>query len=226
VRHGVADSSSIGILCLQGDFEAHGRVLERLGIPWREVRRAADLEGLRGLILPGGESSTMWHFLSQDGLAGALQDFARRGGALFGTCAGAILLADEVRNPTARGLGLLDITVERNGYGRQLYSSVRSLQLVDGSEIEGGTKTKSRPETAPATLEAVLIRAPRIRRVGRGVTVRARLDGDAVWVEQGRVMATTFHPELGTELRPHRRFLALAAQSHTAKSASTRRRIR
>jgi 5'-phosphate synthase pdxT subunit len=202
----VANATTIGVLCLQGDYEAHGRVLDRLGIAWRDVRRTADLEGLRGLILPGGESTTMWHFLSQDGLAEALQDFAGRGGALFGTCAGAILLADEVRNPAGRGLGLLDITVERNGYGRQLYSSVRSVELED----EGGA------------LEAVLIRAPRIRRLGRDVTVRARLDGDAVWVEQGRVMATTFHPELGNELRPHRRFLALAAQTSTPRGTRKR----
>jgi 5'-phosphate synthase pdxT subunit len=176
-------------------------VLERLGVAWRDVRRTADLQGLQGLILPGGESTTMWHFLRQDGLAPALQEFARRGGALYGTCAGAILLAREVENPAGRGLDLLDMTVERNGYGRQLQSAVHRVLLDDAVAGE---------PAGDGAIEVVLIRAPRIRRVGRGVTVHARLDADPVWVEQGRVMATTFHPELGSDLRPHRRFLALA----------------
>ena len=200
----LADGLQIGVLCVQGDYEAHGRVLERLGVAWRDVRRAAELDGLHGLILPGGESTTMWHFLRQDGLEAAVRGCAASGAAVFGTCAGAILLAREVRNPAADGLGLLDITVERNSYGRQVQSDIRQAQLDDTAGLADAT-----PGT-PVTVEAVLIRAPRILHTGPGVRVRARLGGDPVWVEQGAVMATTFHPELGTEERPHRRFLDLA----------------
>ncbi|MFQ5600315.1 MAG: pyridoxal 5'-phosphate synthase glutaminase subunit PdxT [Candidatus Krumholzibacteriia bacterium] len=186
----------IGVLALQGDFQAHGHALERLGQSWREVRRACELRGLQGLVLPGGESTTMWHFMRENGLAAALRDYARAGGAVYGTCAGTILLAREVSNPPAAGLGILDITVERNSYGRQTKSSVR----------RAATDDPERP-----WIEAVLIRAPRILRIGPGVVVRARLDGDPVWVEQERAIATTFHPELGDDLRVHRRFLEIAA---------------
>lgn len=192
----------IGILCLQGDYEAHAQVLERLGATWRDVRRADQLADLHGLLLPGGESTTMWHFLRQDGLEAALRRLAARGAALYGTCAGAIVLAREVRNPDAAGLGCLDITIERNAYGRQTESSVRQAELEDVAGLDGGA-------IPGAPVEAVLIRAPRILRVGPGVRVRARLGGDPVWVEAGPVMATTFHPELGNDVRPHRRFLEL-----------------
>lgn len=192
----------IGILCLQGDYAAHGRVLARLGQAWHDVRRPEDLHDLAGLILPGGESTTMWHFLHQDGFEAALLAFARSGGALYGTCAGAILLAREVRNPPAAGLGLLDVTVERNSYGRQVDSRVRQAVTEDGE-----------------ALEAVLIRAPRIVDVGPGVRVRATLDGDPVWVEEGRVLATTFHPELGHDTRLHRRFLEITAAAHAGARA-------
>ena len=188
----------VGILALQGDIQAHERVLDRLGVDWREVRRPGELEGLAGLVLPGGESTTMWHFLRQDGFDAALRDFGRAGGALFGTCAGAILLAREVQNPPGPALGLLDIAVQRNGWGRQTMSRVE-------------TATTDDPE-APR-IEAVLIRAPRILRWGPGIRVRARLGEEPVWVEQGRTMATTFHPELSTELRVHHRFLELAARA-------------
>lgn len=193
----------IGILCLQGDFAAHGRVLEGLGQGWRDVRRKQDLRGLAGLVIPGGESTTMWHFLRQDGFDAALVDFARQGGAVYGTCAGAILLAREVRNPAASGLGLLDITLERNSYGRQTESRVRWATTDDGD-----------------SMEAVLIRAPRILAIGAHVRVRARLDGDPVWVEEGRILATTFHPELGAETRPHRRFLEVASGVSAAPARS------
>lgn len=195
----LGDGVQIGVLCLQGDYAAHGQVLERLGIAWREVRRAAQLVGLHGLVIPGGESTTMWHFLRQDGLEAALRDFGRSGAAVYGTCAGAIVLAREVMNPPGAGLGLLDITVERNSYGRQLRSDVRQARLESGG-----------------LMEAVLIRAPRIVRAGPAVRARARLDGDPVWVEEGAVMATTFHPELGSEERPHRRFLELARAAAAA----------
>jgi len=189
-----ANSAQIGILCLQGDYDAHGRMLERLGCRWRDVRRASDLDGLRGLILPGGESTTMGYFLRRDGFDDALSRFGRMGGALFGTCAGAILLATGVRNPTADGLGLLDMDVERNSYGRQIASRIATATLASGG-----------------TLEAVLIRAPRIVRCGENLIVRAILDGDPVWVECGRIVATTFHPELADETRVHARWLELAA---------------
>jgi pyridoxal 5'-phosphate synthase pdxT subunit len=198
------DKATVGILCLQGDYEAHAQVLARLGARWRAVRRAAELDGLCGLLLPGGESTTMWHFLRQDDFESALRRFAARGAALFGTCAGAILLAREVRNPESAGLGCLDITIERNAYGRQTESRVGQATLADVTGLDGGA-SRGQP------VEAVLIRAPRILRVGPGVRVRARLGDDPVWVESGPVMATTFHPELGSELRPHHRFLQLCA---------------
>lgn len=186
----------IGVLALQGDIQAHERVLARLGCTWREVRRPEELEDLQGLLLPGGESTTMWRFLAEDGFAAALRTFASAGGALLGTCAGAILLAREVQNPAGTGLGILDMTVQRNGWGRQTRSRVETARTDDPA--------------APA-IEAVLIRAPRILRVGPGVCVRAWLGEEPVWVEAGRAIATTFHPELSDELRVHRRFLQLAA---------------
>lgn len=199
----------IGILCLQGDYQAHGQVLERLGVRWRDVRRASELAGLHGLLLPGGESTTMWHFLRQDGLESALRAVAAGGAAVYGTCAGAILLAREVRNPDGSGLGCLDLTIERNGYGRQADSSVQHATLADDSGLDADW-------TAGESLELILIRAPRILRAGPDVRVRARLGGDPVWVESGRLMATTFHPELGLDVRWHRRFVALAAAAARA----------
>jgi len=189
----------VGVLALQGDIQAHEAVLDRLGAGWREVRGPADLAGLHGLVLPGGESTTMWHFLRASGLDAALRDFAAAGGAFYGTCAGAILLAQAVENPPGPGLGILDITVQRNGYGRQTESRVARAETGDPDQ---------------PWIEAVLIRAPRIVRVGPKVRVLARLDGEPVWVEAGRSVATTFHPELTEELRVHRRFLELAAAAH------------
>lgn len=206
-------SPRIGVLCLQGDYEAHGRVLQRLGIAWHDVRRPDALVGLDGLVLPGGESTTMWHFLAADGFAAAIQRFARDGGAVYGTCAGAILMARRVRNPDARGLALLDIEVERNSYGRQVASAVREAVLDDVEGLDSSCHSGG-------PIEAVLIRAPRILRAGPGVRVRARLDGDPVWVEAGRLMATTFHPELGAELTPHRRFLDLARVPRPSSAAT------
>ncbi len=188
----------IGILALQGDIQAHAAVLERLGSKPREVRRVGELEDLQGLVLPGGESTTMWHFMRSTGLDEALRAFARAGGACLGTCAGAILLAREVRNPDGPGLDLLDITVQRNAYGRQTESCVTRATTDVGS---------------PDWIEAVLIRAPRIVRTGPAVETRARLDGEPVWVESDRVSATTFHPELSRERRVHERFLERAAQA-------------
>jgi pyridoxal 5'-phosphate synthase pdxT subunit len=170
----------VGILAVQGDFEAHRKALGKRGVETREVRRAADLEGLDALVLPGGESSAQLKFIEEEGMAGPLHEFAARGGAVFGTCAGAILLAKEVLNPAQGSLGLLDISVIRNGYGRQLQSEVRF----------GHSQLK------PAPLEMVFIRAPIIECVGSGVEVLAEDQGRPVLVRQGRLMAATFHPEL------------------------------
>ncbi len=183
----------IGILAVQGDFEAHARALARLGVQPTLVKTPAELEGLCGLVLPGGESTTHLKFLEEEGLFQAIQDFAKRGGAFFGTCAGAILLAEQVKNPEQHSLGLAEIVVLRNGYGRQLASEVRL----------GRSKLKSDP------LEMVFIRAPIIEKVGRGVEVLAECDGQPVLIQQGRVLASTFHPELTDDPTVHQHFLKL-----------------
>lgn len=184
---------TVGILAVQGDYEAHSEVLERLGVEHRLVLRAADLTDVDGLVLPGGESSTMLKFLEAEGLRDAIVQFARRGGAIFGTCAGVILLAKEVRNPEQDSLGLADLTVVRNAYGRQLSSHV--AQAV--------TKLSDLP------LEMVFIRAPVIERVGNGVEVLAEYQGQPVLVREGRVMAATFHPELTKDTTVHKAFLQM-----------------
>ncbi len=185
-----------GVLALQGDFEAHGQAMERLGAQPVYVRSAADLEGLDGLIIPGGESTTMLKLLRSEGLFEPLAEFGRRK-PVFGTCAGAILVARDVANPVQESLGLMDIGVERNAYGTQLESRV--------ARIEPAPELAAR--TAPGTLEAVLIRAPVIRRVGPAARVLACYNGDPVLVEEGRHLAATFHPELTADSRVHRLFL-------------------
>ncbi len=184
----------IGILAVQGDYEAHSKVLERMGVEHVLVRTPEDLQGVSGLILPGGESTTHLKVLTEEGLLDAIRKFAANGGAFFGTCAGAILLAREVHGPAQPSLGLLDIVVQRNGYGRQLASDVRF----------GPTKLKNEP------LEMVFIRAPIIEAVGAGVNVLGEYQGHPVLVEQGRVMAATFHPELTSDTSVHEHFLQLA----------------
>jgi pyridoxal 5'-phosphate synthase pdxT subunit len=188
----------IGVLAIQGDYEAHGRMLQRLGVEPVFVRTPADLEGLRGLILPGGESSTHMKVLTEENFLEPLRNLAKAGGAFFGTCAGAILLAREVHNPDQASLGLLDASVLRNGYGRQLASDVHF----------GNSKAKNTP------LEMVFIRAPIIESVGKGVQVLAEYEGHPVLVEQGRVLAATFHPELTEDTTIHERFLKLAKNGH------------
>jgi 5'-phosphate synthase pdxT subunit len=178
----------IGVLALQGDFEAHGEALRKAGAHAVEVRTAADLHGIDGLIIPGGESTTMLKLLRIEGLFEPLRDFGRSK-PIFGTCAGAILLASEVTHPQQDSLGLMDLTVERNGYGRQIDSRVAQID-VDGSPTE-----------------AVFIRAPVIRRVGPGATVLATYLDSPVLVEQGRHMVATFHPELTRDAAIHRRFI-------------------
>jgi 5'-phosphate synthase pdxT subunit len=186
----------IGILAIQGDFDAHAKALNRLGAAHTFVRRPEDLAKVDGVILPGGESSTHLKVMSEEGLFDALKGFAANGGAFFGTCAGAILLAREVHGPAQASLGLLDVTILRNGYGRQLASDVHM----------GKTKLGTEP------LEMVFIRAPIIESVGRGIEVLAEDAGHPVLVRQGRVMASTFHPELTDDTTVHEHFLKLTAQ--------------
>ncbi len=178
-----------GILALQGDFEAHRKAIERAGGHAIEVRTIADLERSDGLIIPGGESTTMLKLLDEEGLTEPLKRFSQHK-PVYGSCAGAILLAREVTHPAQASLGLMDLTVERNAYGRQVDSRIARIPMPDGGD-----------------LEAVFIRAPIIRRLGPGSTVLAQYNGDPVWVEQGRGMVTTFHPELTGDVRVHRRFL-------------------
>jgi len=180
---------TVGVLALQGDFEAHRKALERAGARAVEVRTAEELEACDGIILPGGESTTMLKLLDIEGLTEPLKRFGERK-PIYGTCAGAILLARDVSNPPQASLNLMDIGVERNGYGRQIDSSIARIATEGAGEIE-----------------AVFIRAPIIRRVGDGVRVVASYRGDPVWVEQGRHMVTTFHPELSGGGEIHRRFV-------------------
>jgi pyridoxal 5'-phosphate synthase pdxT subunit len=184
----------VGILAVQGDFEAHAATLARLGADYVFVRTPRDLEGVDAVILPGGESTTQWKFLIEEGLDKSLQEHAARGRAIFGTCAGAILLAREVHNPSQPSLGLVDIAVTRNGYGRQLASEVR----------HGATAI------SPETSEMVFIRAPIIDRVGPGVEVLAKLEGQPVLVRQSQILIATFHPELTNDNAVHEYFLRMA----------------
>jgi 5'-phosphate synthase pdxT subunit len=185
----------IGILAVQGDFEAHAAMLDKLGVETVQVRTPADLEGCDALILPGGESTTQLQFLQEEGLAEKIQQFAGRGRAIFGTCAGAILLANEVRNPKQDSLKLLDMTVLRNGYGRQVASAVAS----------GLSKLKKEP------LEMVFIRGPIIEEAGPDVEVLAEYAGKPALVQRGHILAATFHPELTDDTTVHEYFLRLAA---------------
>jgi 5'-phosphate synthase pdxT subunit len=187
----------VGILAVQGDFAAHAAKLQSLGAETREVRTLADLQECDALILPGGESTTQLQFLQEEGLFEGIRKFAADGGAIFGTCAGAILLATEVQNPPQQSLGLMDITVLRNAYGRQMASDV----------FFGSSKLDGEP------LEMVFIRGPVIDRVGPGVDVLAEHAGKPALVQSGRILAATFHPELAASPLVHERFLSLAAQA-------------
>lgn len=183
--------ATVGVLALQGDYAAHVRALERAGALPVEVRRVAGLSGLDGLVIPGGESTTLLNLMGDEPWFDALRSFHARGGAILGTCAGAILLAREVRHPEQPSLGILDAVVERNGFGRQIDSFETRLPApAFGGEVE-----------------AVFIRAPRFVALGRDVEVLAHLEGEPVAVRQGRVTALTFHPELTAEAKIHRFFL-------------------
>lgn len=187
----------VGILALQGDFAMHSKMLDRIGTSWKLVKHASDLKEVGGLIMPGGESTTMLKFFAANGIAPAIKEFAAHGKPIFGTCAGAILLAQNVLNPPQERLGLMDITVERNAYGRQIDSSVQQ-----------GTC----PEISDHPLEMVFIRAPIIRRIGDGVRVIGRCGDLPVLVEQGNLLAATFHPELTEDGTIHRYFLTKLAK--------------
>lgn len=197
----------IGILAIQGDFEAHARVLEKLGVEYVFVRTPGDLQGIDGLILPGGESTTHMKMLAEAGLDKAIRKMAANGGAFFGTCAGAILLAREVKGPEQASLGLMDITVVRNAYGRQLASDVFLLP----------TKLSEQP------LEMVFIRAPIIEAIGKDVEVLAERNGKPVLVQQGRMIAATFHPELTGDTKIHERFVKLAEKTVMSEVSSQSR---
>ncbi|HEY6373903.1 MAG TPA: pyridoxal 5'-phosphate synthase glutaminase subunit PdxT [Edaphobacter sp.] len=183
---------TIGILALQGAYEAHAKTLRSLGATPKLVRLPADLEGIDGLIMPGGESTTMLKFLERHDFFDTLQTFVRTT-PTFGTCAGAILLATDVENPAQKSLGALDITVERNAYGRQIDSTILHAE----SKLPGGP------------LEMVFIRAPRITRTGAEVETLATREANPVLVRQGHILAATFHPELSQDTRVHELFLNL-----------------
>lgn len=193
----------IGILAVQGDFEAHAAMLRDMGAETVEVRTVEDLEGCDGLILPGGESTTQLQFMQEEGLYDAVRKFASEGGPVFGTCAGAILLASKVKNPEQASLGLLDMTVLRNAYGRQIASDV-----VSGESA-----------LTPGPMEMVFIRAPMIESVGAGVEKLAEYGGKPVLVQKGNLMAATFHPELTEDTSVHQYFLKLVAANHRKPAA-------
>ncbi|MBI2682943.1 MAG: pyridoxal 5'-phosphate synthase glutaminase subunit PdxT [Acidobacteriales bacterium] len=180
----------IGVLAIQGDFEAHRQRLESLGAQTALIRKPEELDAVDAIVIPGGESSTMLKFLERGGFFEKLCAFVKTKPA-FGTCAGAILLAKDVGNPPQASLGALDIQVRRNAYGRQLESSIRRSETT----LPGGP------------LETVFIRAPRIVRIGKDVEVLATDQGLPVLVRQGKIMAATFHPELSSDTRVHAEFL-------------------
>jgi 5'-phosphate synthase pdxT subunit len=180
----------IGVLAIQGDYAAHAQALVESGATPAEVRQPADLANLDGLILPGGESTTVLRFLEKNGFFEALQEFSATH-PVFGTCAGAILLAREVRNPAQRSLGLLDAVIERNAYGRQIDSAILTAETALGAE----------------PLEMVFIRAPRIVETGPSVEILARREDSPALVRQGNRLAATFHPELSGDRRVHRLFV-------------------
>jgi pyridoxal 5'-phosphate synthase pdxT subunit len=194
----------IGILAVQGDFAAHAATLQSLGAETVEVRTVNDLAPCDGLILPGGESTTQLQFLREEGLFDAIRNFANAGNPIFGTCAGAILLATHVNNPAQPSLGLLDMTILRNGYGRQLASDV----------FFGPCTLKKDP------LEMVFIRGPVIESVGPAVSVLAQHSGQPTLVQQDNLLASTFHPELTDDPTVHNHFLSMAASAREFSRAA------
>lgn len=192
----------IGVLALQGDFDAHRRRLEALGAEVVLVKKPEQLDDIDGLVIPGGESGTFLKLLGEAGFE-KLKQFVRTKPS-FGTCAGAILLASEVENPKQAGLGAIDIAIRRNAYGRQVDSSIRKGALVN-------------QESGSSPMEMVFIRAPKIERVGSEVSVIATEGDDPVAVRQGKVMAATFHPELSDDPRVHQAFLDIVRNGNGSK---------
>ena len=203
-REGGKAKLKIGILAVQGDFAAHAAMLQQLGAETVEVRTVEDLKGCDGIILPGGESTTQLQFLQEEGLAEAIRKFAADRRPVFGTCAGAILLATQVKNPEQESLGLLDMTILRNGYGRQLASDV----FFEPSSL------KKEP------LEMVFIRGPVIEKVAKGIDVLAKHEGKPVLIQKGNLLASTFHPELTGDTSVHEHFLEMA-KSRAEKSVAS-----
>lgn len=191
-----AGGGGVAVLALQGDFEAHRRALAEVGVESFEAKRPGDLERADGLVIPGGESTTLWKFFEAEPWEEAFRAFAESGRPVLGTCAGAIVLAREVSNPAQRGLGLIDLSIERNAYGRQVDSFVDEISCPS----LGGT------------MPAVFIRAPRIRAAGEGVEILGRHGGEPVLARQGNVVAATFHPELTADRRLHRLLFGGLAQ--------------
>ena len=192
------NGARIGVLAVQGDFEAHARALRHVGAAPVLVKHARQVAQVEGLILPGGESTTLLKFLSEDSLLEAIREMAAKGRPVFGTCAGAILMASEVSHPPQRSLALMDITIRRNAYGRQLSSFI--------------ARGNASGYWSDASLEMVFIRAPIIERVGPGVEVMAECRGSAVLVRQQHLLAATFHPELTRDCRLHQFFRAMVEQ--------------
>ncbi|MBS1815680.1 MAG: pyridoxal 5'-phosphate synthase glutaminase subunit PdxT [Acidobacteria bacterium] len=189
-----ASPLKIGVLALQGAFDAHAQRLASLGAHPVLVRKPEELNGLDGLVIPGGESTTFLWFLERGGFFEALQQFVAQK-PVFGTCAGVILLAKDVRNPAQKSLGALDVTVERNAYGRQNDSRILNAE----TSLPGGP------------MEMVYIRAPKITRMGVDVETLATRDGDPVLVREKQILAATFHPELSDDTRVHEEFLKMVA---------------
>jgi pyridoxal 5'-phosphate synthase pdxT subunit len=202
-----AATPTIGVLALQGDFDAHRRRLEQLGANVVLIRKPEQFDEIDGLVIPGGESGTFLKLLGEKGFE-KLKQFVQ-GKPTFGTCAGAILLASEVENPRQTGLGAIDIGIRRNAYGRQIDSSIR----------EGKLLLSNRKKQDESPLEMVFIRAPKIERVGPKVEILATEGEDPVAVKQGTAMAATFHPELSDDTRIHRAFLDLVSKVRPADKA-------
>jgi 5'-phosphate synthase pdxT subunit len=192
----------VAVLALQGGWAAHGTALAQFGVRVVEARTVADLFNVDGLVLPGGESTTMLKLMEDSGLAGRLRELASSGCPILATCAGVILLAREVRNPAQTSLGVLDAVVERNGYGRQIDSTVTALTVEEPGEL--GT----------TTLEGVFIRAPRVVETGPAVRVVARRGGDPVLLRQGDLLAATFHPELSARSPVIETFVRIVGGAH------------
>lgn len=203
----MAGEPLVGVLALQGDFAEHAQALAAFGVATRYVRRARDLVGLSGIVLPGGESSTMLKLLAIQDLEAPLGEFLRSGRPVLATCAGLILCARKVVAPEQRSYGVLDIEVARNGWGRQIASGTFALAVRPGKEL-------------PTTMSGVFIRAPRILGVGKGCEVLATRDGEAVLVRQGPVLGASFHPELEFRHPVMESFVRMLVQPHAQTATS------